>query len=359
MKNLLRTLSRLSCIPVFVLFTFPASLNYELKSYDFGAGGGTGGSTNYLMEEHSGEAAGAQSSTSYSIGGGLAFTEQANVPNAPTLENTDNWYNKLHFVVNTGGNPTDTVYAIAISTDNFATTNYIKSDNTIGGTLTLSDYQTYAAWGGSSGAYVIGLAQNTTYKIKVKAMQGRFTESGWGPVATAATVGSTLSFDIDIGTTGGGDPGSTSSPYTVAFSSVNPGSVAIAGNNVWVSLSTNGSNGGFVYVYDQYGGLRSALNNYTITSATADLSAVQEGFGIQSTSATQSSGGPMSAQSPYNGASNNVGVVDTTIRPLYTTSNSPVSAGRVSFSLMTKAKSTTPASNDYADILTIISSASF
>ena len=73
----------------------------------------------------------------------------------------------------------------------------------------------------------------------------------------------------------------------------------------------------------------------------------------------KASGGPLSAASPYNTASDNVGVVDTTIRALYSSSNLPVTGGRASILIKAKPSNLTPASNDYTDTLTLIASGSF
>lgn len=341
--------------PLFIFLVLPASTNYKLKSYEFGGGGGAAQSANYSIEGQIGQTAGSQTSGSYRVGEGLIFVQNANVPAAPTFVNSSNWYNKLKFTITTSNNPTDAKYAIAISTDNFTTTNYIQSDNTIGATLGAEDFQTYTTWGGASGAYVTGLAPSTTYYIKVKATQGKYTESAWGPVASAATVGSRLSFDIDVAAT----DTETAAPYAVSMGILAAGSVNTATNKVWLDLDTNGESGGYIYVYDQYNGLRSAVTNYTITSASSDLTSVSEGFGIQSASVAQTTGGPLAAQSPYNGAGNNVGIVDTTIRTIYTSSNLPITAGRASFYIKAKPKVVTPASSDYTDTLTLIATASF
>ena len=340
---------------LFIFLVFPASTDYKLKSYEFGGGGGTAQSADYSVEGIVGQTAGSQKTGTYAAGSGLVFVQQANVPVAPTFVNTSSWYNKLKFTINTSNNPTDAKYAIAISTDNFTTTNYIQSDNTIGATLGAEDFQTYATWGGASGGFVTGLTGSTTYYIKVKATQGKYTESGWGPVASAATVGSRLSFDIDVAPT----DQETAAPYAVSMGTLTTGTVNTATDKVWIDLDTNGSSGGYVYVYDQYNGLRSAVTNYTITSASSDLTEASEGFGIQSASVTESAGGPLAAQSPYNGAGHNVGIVDTSIRTIYTSSNLPITAGRGSFYIKAKPKNITPASSDYTDTLTIIATASF
>lgn len=337
------------------LLTIGASTNYKLDSLEFGAAGGAGQSANYYQETVLGEAvADTGQSPNFKIGEGLLFAQQSNAPTL-TIQNTSNWYNKLKITINTQNNPSDTKYVIAVSTDNFATTQYVQSDNTIGATLGPEDIRTYASFGGASGFNVIGLSPNTTYYVKAKAQQGKFTESPYGPVVSAATSQVSLDFDIDVASS----DSETAPPYTLSLGSLTLGSVTTASNKIWVDLDTNADYGGYVYVYSSNGGLKSSALNYTITSATADLSSVNSGFGIQNSSITQSGGGPFTVLSPYNGTSNNVGVVDTTIRETLHTSSSPITAGRASFLVKAKASTTTPAATDYSETITLIASASF
>lgn len=181
----------------------PASTNYELKDYTFG-GGGTikSDSTNYSIFGVAGEVEyGKPGSTNYKAGAGLIYTMQANVPPAPTWTNPASNYDRLKIVMNTGGNPSDALFAIAISTDNFATdTKYVQNDNTVGASLGLEDWQTYTNWGGASGEFVRTLATNTTYTIKVAAKRSNFTESGYGPTASAITSNPSLTFGISSAT---------------------------------------------------------------------------------------------------------------------------------------------------------------
>jgi hypothetical protein len=125
--------------------------------------------------------------SNYSLGSGLEFMRQAAVPPAPTLTNASSYYNKLLLQINTGGNPTDSVYAVAISPDSWVTTYYVQSDNTIGSTLGIEDYQTYINWGSGTGEFIVGLQPNTTYSVKVKVMHGKFTESEYSTAASVAT----------------------------------------------------------------------------------------------------------------------------------------------------------------------------
>jgi len=333
------------------LLVMPASTNYKLKDYGFGNGGASNAtSPNYAMDVIAGEqSAGKLTGAAYDAGTGLAFTNQANVPSAPTFSNPSNYYNKLQIILNTSGNPTDTKYAIAISTDNFTTTNYVKSDNTVGSTLTLTDYQTYATWGGGSGFYVIGLAPGTTYKVKVKAMQGKFTETGYGPIATAATVNPSLSFAISTNLT-------STPPFVVDFSGMNPGAVKSSSpNQINVSLDTNALNGGNVYVSGSTGGLHSTIAGYTINSVTsANLAGLSEGYGAQGIS-----GGTLTLVTPYDTTTGDaVGIVNSTVRNIFTTAG-PISGGTGSFLLKAKPATIAPAASDYTETLTVIASGSF
>lgn len=338
------------------LFVFPASTNYQLKDFGFGSGGEENmSSANYAIDGISGEQSnGSLAGSSYNLGSGLIFTQQANVPPAPAFTNPSNYYNKLKIVLATGSNPTDTKFAIAISTDDFVTTNYVQSDNTVGATLGSEDYQTYATWGGAGGFNVIGLLPSTTYKVKVKAMQGKFTETGYGPTATAATVSPQLTFDVDVSST----DSDTNPPFTITFSSLTAGTVFDGPDKIWVDFETNGESGGRVYIYGQNAGLLSSEKSTTILSASGDLSSLSSGFGAQGSTATQSSGGPFVISSPYNGSSNVVGIIDTSIRDIFTTT-APIVGGRASLLLKAKSNAVTPASADYAERITMIASGSF
>lgn len=336
----------------------PASTNYELHDFGFGSGGDANiDSTSYGLTAQTGELSAGDKldGSTFSLGAGLTFTRQANVPAAPTFTNVSSNYNKLHFIIDTAGNPSDTLFAIAISTDNFVTTRYIKNDNTITDTLTTSDYQTYTNWGGASGEDVIGLLNNTEYKIKVKAWHDAFTETEYGPTAAATTSAPSLTFDIDISSS----DSETGAPYTLSFGNLTPGSVTTATDKIWIDLSTNGEGGGFVYAYSTNAGLRSSAQSYTITSASTNLSSASEGFGLQSATDTESAGGPLAPSSPFNGASENVGGVSTTSQTLYNSSSAPITAGRGSLLVKAKASALTPAAGDYSETITLIASSTF
>lgn len=336
----------------FLIFAFPASTNYQLKDFGFGTGGvGNATSGSYALDAISGEqSAGNLDGTTYDLGSGLLFTNQANVPPAPTFTNPSNYYNKLKITLNVGGNPSDTKFAIAISTDNFvADTRYVQSDNTVGATLGSEDYQTYANWVGASGEDIIGLTPVTTYKVKVKAIQGKFTETGYGPIATAATVSPQMTFDIDVSASD-----VDNSVFTIDFGSLFAGTVVDSPTKIWVDFITNGESGGRVYVAASNAGLQSSVASYLISAVTGDLTSLSEGFGAQSSTATNG----LSEVTLYDKTGNEVGITDTTIREIFTAS-APTTNGRGSFLLKAKSSAVTPAAGDYAETLTVIASASF
>lgn len=354
--RLKKLLEKLSLIPIFIFFVMPASTNYQLKGFEFGAGGGSLDSTTYSLDAILGQQdAASMSSTIYNVRGGLIFAQMSGVPPAPTLTNSSNWYNKLLLVINNTGNASDTKFAVAISDDNWVTTKWVQSDNTIGSTLGIEDYQTYANWGSGTGENIIGLTPNTTYWVRVKALQGEFSETGLGPQASATTSNPTLDFDIDVSSS----DTETAAPYTLAFGSLSAGSVNTATNKVWIDIATNGTAGAYVYISDSNAGLKSTALNYTIGAVSGDLASLGEGFGAQSSTDTESAGGPLLPVSPFNGTSENVGVINTTVRELYSTSGVPITGGRGSFVLKVKPSSITPASTDYADTLTIVASGTF
>lgn len=340
-----------------MLFVFPASTNYSLKSFSTNAGGDdTLGSSNYSLMGVVGEQGGDPlSSSNYRNWSGLLFTQMTNTPSAPTVTNDNDYTNKLLVKIDDASNPADTKFAIAISDDNFISTEYVQSDNTIGPTLASEDWQTYVDWGGASGEFAVGLIPNTTYYFKTKAEQGGFTEGPWGPVSSVATSALSISFDIDVSAS----DEETAPPYAVDMGDLSSGSVVTSTEKVWIDLATNAPGGGFVYVFGVNGGLYSSKNNYTISAVSGNLSALSEGFGLQYNSLGQTSGGPMAVSSPYDGAGEVVGLINTDPQEIFTTTSAPVVGGRASFVIKAKINDLTPSSPDYTDIITIISAASF
>lgn len=328
--------------------TLPTTTNYGLNSYSFGSGGGAGSSTsNYALEGSSGTVAGAKTDTAnYTNKPEFIQTQQAHVPKIAVFDNgSGTFYNKLHFVLDQQNNPADAKYALSISTDNFGSDiRFVKADLTVGTSLSVADYLTYAGWGGASGSNIIGLSPNTTYYLRVKATQGKFTESAYGPSASASTVGPSLSFSISSSTT--------------ALGTLLPGSVITASPTINLTFDTNAASGGDMYISSQNSGLNSATTSYTIPSSTGDLSSLSNGFGAQVSSVGQSSGGPLTKVSPYDGTSDNVGVTDPVIRRMITSANS-VTGGTASVIFKAKAATGDKAANDYREVITVLASANY
>jgi hypothetical protein len=330
----------------------PTSTNYTLKSYDFGTGGGSASSTTYSLNGVSGTQTGsAQTSTTYANDSSLVPTQNANVPPAPALSNPSNYYNQLKLIVATGSNPTDAKYLIAISSDGFATTKYVQTDNSIGTSLSISNYQTYASWRGASGFLILGLNPSTTYQVKLKAMQGNFSESAFGPTASAATVATSLSFSVATTLT-------ATPPFPVGFSSLSAGSVFSGDADASLTISSNATSGGAVYIVSKNGALTSSLAGSSIASASADLSAVAKGYGAQVIATGQTSGGPLASQAPFNGASNNVGALTTALQNILS-SSAPITNGTATVRLKAKSDAVTPSSTDYSDTVTFVAAMIF
>ena len=217
----------------------PASTNFQLQEYSFGAGGTdtSMNSTNFKMFGTAGEVeSGRPYSTNYKAGSGLIYELKLNVPPAPTLSNPATDYDRLKFVLDEGGNKSDATYAIAISSDNFVSDiKYVKADKTIGQTLTTADFKTFSDWGGTSGDFVTTLKSGTTYYIKAKARLANFTETEWGPVSLGvATSNSSLTFSLDN--------------TSITFDSLNPGNAYTDSTKSTVmTTSTNAYNGYSVY----------------------------------------------------------------------------------------------------------------
>jgi len=339
----------------------PATSTYQLNSYGFGSGGTAGSSTStYSLEGQTGELNGpASSTTTYSNGGGFVQTQQANVPTITVDNASGQYYNKLHFViVPNSHDPSDAKYLVAVSTviitdmnvatnstNNGANVYYVQPDGTLSPTLSNSDYQTYSTWGSGSGSFIIGLTPSTTYYIAVRSTQGKFTESAYGPVVTQATAAPSLTFSL--------------SPNSVNLGTINPGSGTVyASPSITASITTNAASGGNIYINGKNGGLKSGSTGYQINAVSNDLSSLSEGFGAQNSSVSQTSGGPLSAVSPYNSASNIVGLVNGTLRSLYT-STSAITGGSGVLVVKAKAASTDVAATDYQEVLTLVAAGNF
>ncbi len=343
-------------LSTFVFAALPATSTYKLNSYSFGSGGTADSHTSsYSLEGTTGEISGQKGSTTNTTNKpGFIETQQANVPKLTALDNNGGqYYNKLHFVIDNQNNPTDATFLIAVSTDNFvADTRYVQaSDGTLTNTLSTSNYQTYASWGGSGGSLIIGLLPSTSYQVRLRATQGKFSESAYGPASSQATAAANLTFSLVTSA-------QPNAPFSVSLGTLNAGTVNTTTDTINTGLTTNGASGANVYVTSLNGGLKSAATGYQINAVSNDLSSISEGFGAQNSSIGQTSGGPYSVVSPYGGTADNVGVISALTRSLYTSTN-PVTSGSGVLVLKAKSKSTSVAATDYQEVLTFVAAGNF
>lgn len=116
-------------------FAGPSDGTYELKDYGFGSGGTQNSSDGtYQLQAISGEIESASpSSLNYAVLPGLTYTLQPNTPPAPTFANLASNYNLLNLIIDTANNPSDTTYAIMVSTDPLFQTNvqYVQNSNAL------------------------------------------------------------------------------------------------------------------------------------------------------------------------------------------------------------------------------------
>ncbi len=266
-------------------------------------------------------------------------------------------YDKARFEIITNSNPSDTLYTIAISTDNFVNdVQYIDGATFKPELLAnhdINDFRTQAYWEAEV-FNIKGLASNTTYYIEISALSGDFTQSDYSKASSATTTIGTVFFDIDIAPSSGTSTES-SSPYTISFSGASnlvAGAAATKSTSlVWLDISSNSSGGVAVIQYGKNGGLRSTTTSQTIASATADLDAASEGFGLQNYymyNDTSAYLGNLSTVTGYGGSINNVGAVLTTASKMYDGSG-PIQNGRIGINLIAKASTNKTPATDYSE----------
>jgi hypothetical protein len=327
----------------FIIASFSSSTNYQLKSYGVGPGGtNSASSTTYDLQGSAGEQAnGSTAGSTKTANNGSIQTEQLNVPGAPTLGNgSSTFYNMLSCIVNTSSDPSDSTYAIKVYNHTTTTTSYVQASDALGGSAV---YQSYSAWGSGSGFSIIGLTPSTTYDVSVAAKEGQFTNTEYGPIATLATVSPNITFSV--------------SPNSSSLGSFLPGTI-VTSSNLSFTYVTNGATGGNVYVMGKNSGLKSTNTGGLISAVTGNLSSLSSGFGVQATNPSQTSGGPLTTVSPFNGTSHSVGAETTSFQPIFSTSAAIV-GGTANANVQALASNTTPAASDYNEVLTFIAAANF
>ncbi len=338
-----RFVSYLPVLGLFVFASFSSSSNFQLKSYGINSGGTNNSqSTTYSLQGATGETVnGTTSSTNFTAKNGSVQTYQLNQIPAPTIGNGSNtYYNQLSCIINTVTNPTDTVYAVGVSTDSFVSNqNYVQATNTLGGSPV---FQSYASWGSGSGFIISGLSPSTTYYVRVYAKEGQFT-GVTSAIAPVATVSPTITFSVSPNSSNIG----TFLPNTIQTSS-----------NLSFTYATNANSGGNIYVNGTNNGFKSTIKSYTIPAFTGDLSSASQGFGIQATNPSQTTGGPLTKVSPFDGTGNVVGAESTTFAAIFSSVN-PLTGGAANANVQVRSLVTAPAANDYNEVFTFIAAANF
>jgi len=266
-------------------------------------------------------------------------------------------YNQARFEIDTNDNPTDTLYAVMISTDNFVSDiRYIDGSNFWPETISthnLSDFLTKTDWE-TEDFNIQGLQSGTTYYIRIFALHGDLTQTQPGPIANATTSSGSVFFDIDIEDQYGVSA-ETNSPYNIYFSGayelIGGSAPVTAEDRIWLDAGTNSQGGLAIITYGVNGGLKSNTTGQTIVSATADLNTTSDGFGIQSEYINQDSYpylGSISATTAYSGSGNSVGIIGTTATKVYE-SSTPIFNGRMALKVIAKPGTDKTAATDYQE----------
>lgn len=340
-----RFLPALLLAPMFIFAAFSSSATYDLNSYSVGPGAtNSAASSTYHLQGTVGEQANGTATGSTKTGNnGSIQTEQLNVPVAPTLSNgSGTYYNQLNCVINTSGEPTDATYAVAVqsSADGYASTTYVQASGALGSSQV---YRSYSAWNSGSGFLITALIPSTTYHVEVAAQQGMFTNTKYGPNASLATVSPTITFSV--------------SPNSASLGTVLPNTITTS-SNLAFTYATNAASGGDIYVIGQHTGFHSTVDNYTVPAYNGDLTGTSQGFGIQASSASQSSGGPLTTVAPFAGSGNVVGAESTSLQQIFASSFA-VAGGTGNANVQVKPAASAPTASDYTEVFTFMAAASF
>jgi hypothetical protein len=373
-----------------VFFTFAEELDStNFKIVDITTqGGGTAESTNYstLLSVSDIVADPRLYSTNYKMTGDPASAFRPAVPTVSCFETTTDGYSncttgpselstggmvalcggtgcydRARFEINTNDNPSDTLYAIQISTDNFASDiKYIDGSTYEPESYSshnINDFRTKTQWETET-FNVLGLAEGTQYYLRIIALHGDFTQTEEGPEETATTATTSSSFDIDIAGTGGTTT-ETDPPFTITFTGENSllagAGTVTADNLIWMDAETNGSGGFAIVQKGENAGLYSTTHSVQIDSVTGDLDSLGEGFGLQSyyVDYNTTSIGDISVMTNYNGSIANVGIVDTDWNKVYD-ANGPIIDGRMALYIKARAGTDKEGATDYNETITFV-----
>ena len=369
--------------------------NYKIDGVGIGTQGGEdlasdGG--NYSIMPFIGDSLNTEklSSLSYSMGTGTSEVLNANVPLVQCFETTTEYiggsgtltecehtsiatgnpgepvgmvrlcgeggcYDRARIEIDEQNNPSDTLYAIQITTTSDwsyygyidGNTRTIKSASAV----TLDDFLTKVQWEDVVNVYnILGLTPGTEYFVRVTALQGDFTQSAPGPYKSAITAYPALRFELNVGS----DQNAESSPiHNIRFNYLSTASVETADKQIWLSYGTNWLSGIAGWVVGNNDGLYSSESLYTITSdfTRRDLASL-DGFGIVNSYSDDILLGPTVVTTNFVEDNYNVGgVVSSASRSVFNTSGSPLYRGMYGLKAFAKISMDTP-TGDYEEVLT-------
>ena len=268
-------------------------------------------------------------------------------------------YDKGRFEIEPYVNPSDTLYSIQISTDNFASDIKCIDGSTFQpktlSSCNINDFRTETYWEDED-FNVKGLQSGTEYYIRITALHGDFTQSDFSSVANSTTGEGSISFDIDIAISSGYTTESAP-PYSIAFSGAQQliaGAAATTATSlIWLDVQSSSTGGVSIIQFGKNGGLLSATTAQNILSQNENLDApMGEGFGLQSYYIDYDNSSPyygeITAMTNYAGTINTVGEVSTDAKKIYS-GDGPIKDGRMGIYLKARAGvGITPAS-DYSE----------
>ena len=275
----------------------------------------------------------------------------------------DGCYDKARFEIEPYVNPSDTLYMVQISEDNFSSDIKCIDGSTFRPkTVTscdINDFRTEEYWEDED-LNIKGLQPDTQYYIRISALHGDFTQSDFSIVADATTTTGSLFFDIDIADeTGYTDE--TSPPHSISFSGTSQliaGSAAVTAQDlIWIDVVSSSVGGIAIIQFGKYGGLYSSTTSETIPSDNENLdTSLEEGFGLQSYYIDYESSaylGDITATTNYSGSNNVVGAVSTTANKIYD-GDGPINDGRMGMYLKARAGVSRTPANDYTEEIYLV-----
>ncbi len=342
-------------------------------------------------------------STTYRTTGGTAAAIEANVPSISCFEtntssgtcsigsngmqevcSTPGCYDRAKFLIDAQGNPSDTRYAVQISTTSDFSANVFKINPVTrlleSPALNLADFIYKCEWEGTSLASycaspnttwqkydILGLTPGTTYYLRITALHGStsagsFTQSSWSSTASASTQSTSISIDIDIATS---TAGSSSPPYIINLGTMTPNTVTTSTNYIIFRLSSNALSGIGLSIKGTNGGLLNGAS--LIANVNADLASTV-GYGLRNDSTTNSAnftsfiGSITVSSTPSDftdaGATHKVGSPTTSFVSLFTSNSLPLNTGISGYRVKAK-PDLSKAPGNYSETLTYIPTGSF